>query len=41
MDPELDNAMAKKEQIREFLVQDSQRLFDFNETIANFRKVLQ
>jgi len=41
MDPELDNAMAKKEQIREFLVQDSQRLVDFNETIANFRKVLQ
>ncbi|NCB12426.1 MAG: flagellar protein export ATPase FliI [Erysipelotrichia bacterium] len=41
MDPELDNAMAKKEQIREFLVQDSQKLFDFNETIANFRKVLQ
>ena len=41
MDPELDNAMAKKEQIREFLVQDSQRLFDFNETIAYFRKVLQ
>ena len=41
MDPELDNAMAKKEQIREFLIQDSQKLFDFNETIANFRKVLQ
>ncbi|MBU0924165.1 flagellar protein export ATPase FliI [bacterium] len=41
MDPELDNAMAKKERIREFLTQDTQQLVGFNETVAMFRKVLQ
>ena len=41
MDPELDNAMAKKERIREFLTQDTQKLVGFNETVAMFRKVLQ
>ncbi len=41
MDPELDNAMAKKEQIREFLTQDTQKIFGFNEIVAMFRKVLQ
>ena len=41
MDLELDRAMAKKEQIREFLTQDSQQIIGFNETIAMFRKVLQ
>jgi len=41
MDPELDNAMAKKEQIREFLTQDTQKIVSFNETVAMFRKVLQ
>ena len=41
MDLELDRAMAKKEQIREFLTQDSQQIVGFNETIAMFRKVLQ
>ncbi len=41
MDLELDNAMAKKEQIREFLTQDTQKVVDFNETVATFRKVLQ
>ena len=41
MDLELDSAMAKKEQIREFLTQDTQKVVDFNETVATFRKVLQ
>jgi flagellum-specific ATP synthase len=41
MDPELDNAMAKKERIREFLTQDTQQLVGFNETVAMFKKVLQ
>jgi flagellum-specific ATP synthase len=41
MDPELDNAMAKKEKIREFLTQDTQKIVGFNETVAMFRKVLQ
>jgi flagellum-specific ATP synthase len=41
MDPELDNAMAKKEKIREFLTQDTQKVIGFNETVAMFRKVLQ
>ena len=41
MDPELDAAMAKKEQIREFLTQDTLKKFEFNEIVAMFRKVLQ
>jgi flagellum-specific ATP synthase len=41
MDPELDNAMAKKEKIREFLTQDTQKVIGFNETVAMFRKVLE
>lgn len=41
MDLELDNAMNKKGQIRDFLTQDTQKLFPFNETIAIFRKVIQ
>ena len=41
MDQELDNAMAKKEKIREFLTQDTQKIVGFNETVAMFRKVLQ
>jgi flagellum-specific ATP synthase len=41
MDPELDSAMAKKEQIREFLTQDTQKLFGFSEIVTMFRKVLQ
>ena len=41
MDPELDNAMSKKEQIREFLTQDTQKVFGFNEIVTMFRKVLQ
>jgi flagellum-specific ATP synthase len=41
MDPELDNAMAKKEKIREFLTQDSQQTVSFDDIVANFRKVLQ
>ncbi len=41
MDPELDNAMSKKEQIREFLTQDTQKIFGFNEIVTMFRKVLQ
>ena len=41
MDLELDAAMAKKEQIREFLTQDTQKVFEFNEIVTMFRKVLQ
>ena len=41
MDLELDNAMNKKGQIRDFLTQDTQKLFPFNETVATFRKVIQ
>ncbi|MCT7911888.1 flagellar protein export ATPase FliI [Arcobacter lacus] len=41
MDPELDNAMARKERIREFLTQSTQENVSFDEIIANFRKVLQ
>lgn len=41
MDPELDKAMAKKERIREFLTQDTQKIVGFNDTVAMFRKVLQ
>ena len=41
MDSELDNAMAKKEKIREFLTQDTQQIIGFNETVAMFRKVFQ
>ena len=41
MDLELDNAMSKKEQIREFLTQDTQKIFGFNEIVTMFRKVLQ
>ncbi|UTJ05962.1 flagellar protein export ATPase FliI [Arcobacter roscoffensis] len=41
MDPELDNAMAKKEQIREFLTQGTQERYNFNDIIQMFRKVLQ
>jgi len=41
MDPELDNAMARKEKIREFLVQNTQDKFEFNEIVSMLRKVLQ
>ena len=41
MDPELDNAMARKEKIREFLTQSTQENISFDEIITNFRKVLQ
>lgn len=41
MDPELDAAMAKKEQIREFLTQGTQERYNFNDIIQMFRKVLQ
>ncbi|KAB7885374.1 flagellar protein export ATPase FliI [Poseidonibacter ostreae] len=41
MDPELDNAMAKKELIREFLVQGTDKKYNFNEIVSMFRKVLQ
>lgn len=41
MDPELDNAMAKKEQIREFLIQGTDEIYNFNEIVSMFRKVLQ
>ena len=41
MDLELDNAMAKKEQIRQFLTQGSQEIVSFNDTVAMFKKVLQ
>ena len=41
MDQELDDAMAKKEQIREFLTQGTQEQYNFNDIIQRFRKVLQ
>jgi flagellum-specific ATP synthase len=41
MDSELDKAMAKKERIREFLTQDTQKIVGFNDTVAMFKKVLQ
>ena len=41
MDLELDGAMNKKGQIRDFLVQDIHELVPFNETVAIFRKVVQ
>ncbi len=41
MDPELDGAMAKKEKIRDFLIQGTQERVDFNETVSTLRKVLQ
>ena len=41
MDLELDNAMAKKEKIREFLIQSTQDKFEFNEIISMLRKVLK
>jgi flagellum-specific ATP synthase len=41
MDPELDNAMAKKELIREFLIQDTNEQFEFNEIVSMFRKVIE
>lgn len=41
MDHELDNAMEKKESIREFLTQSTNDKYDFNEIIEMFRKVLQ
>lgn len=41
MDPELDAAMAKKDQIREFLTQGTQERYNFNEIVAMFRKVIE
>ncbi len=41
MDPELDDAMAKKEKIREFLTQDTSNQYEFNEIVSMFKKVLQ
>lgn len=41
MDPELDAAMAKKEKIREFLIQGTQDKYDFNSIVSMFRKVLE
>ena len=40
MDQELDDAMAKKETIREFLTQGTQERYNFNEIIQMFRKVI-
>ena len=41
MDPELDSAMAKKEKIREFLIQGTDKKYGFNEIVSMLRKVLQ
>ncbi|MCB9097469.1 MAG: flagellar protein export ATPase FliI [Arcobacter sp.] len=41
MDLELDGAMNKRGQVRDFLVQDMHELVPFNETVAIFRKVVQ
>lgn len=40
-DSELDNAIARKNKIREFLTQDINRQYNFNEIIDMFRKVLR
>jgi len=41
MDTELDDAMAKKESIRRFLVQGTDERYNFNEIVSMFRKVLK
>jgi flagellum-specific ATP synthase len=41
MDPELDNAMARKEKIREFLTQGTSEQYDYNQIVSMFKKVLQ
>ena len=41
MDPELDSAMAKKELIREFLIQGTDEKYDFNQIVSMLRKVLK
>lgn len=41
MDPELDIALAKKEQIRTFLTQGTDEIYDFNKIIALFKEVVK
>ena len=41
MDKELDDAMKRKERIREFLTQSAQEKFEFNDIVSQLRKVLQ
>ena len=41
MDPELDSAMAKKEKIRDFLIQGTDKKYGFNEIVSMLKKVLQ
>jgi flagellum-specific ATP synthase len=40
MDPELDMALAKKEKIREFLVQNTQEQYSFDEIIKRFKEIV-
>src|SRR5574344_1760766 len=41
MDPELDNAMARKERIREFLTQSTQENVSFEDMLTRFKKALE
>ena len=41
MDKELDDAMKRKEKVREFLTQSAQEKYEFNEIVSKLRKVLQ
>ena len=41
MDKELDDAMKRKEKLREFLTQSAQDKYEFNEIVSQLRKVLQ
>ena len=41
MDKELDDAMSRKEKIRNFLIQNTNEKFQFNEIVSMLRKVLQ
>ena len=41
MDKELDDAMKRKDKIREFLTQSAQEKFEYNEIVSLLRKVLQ
>ena len=41
MDKELDDAMKRKERLREFLTQSAQDKYEFNDIVSQLRKVLQ
>ncbi len=41
MDPELDDALAKKDKIREFLTQSMKEQYNYNEIVHKFKEVFQ